>query len=105
MGGGYGRPFFNTMVPARKYPAITIATPLTCCEAVGALEGMRILATHAPRLPMPDCSMPERCRCRFQKYSDRRDDEQGRRFRFGGERSAWYNGSQRRKSPGRRTAD
>jgi hypothetical protein len=105
MGGGYGRPFFNTMVPARKYPAVTIATPLNCCEAVGALEGMKILATHAPRLPMPDCSMPDRCRCRFQKYTDRRDDEQGRRFRFGGERAAWYNGSQRRKSPGRRTAD
>ena len=93
------------MAPPRTYPAVTIATRLDCCEAVAALEGMKILATHAPKLPMPDCSMPERCRCRFQKYSDRRDDEQGRRFHFGGERAAWYTGSQRRKSGGRRTAD
>ena len=105
MGGGYGRPFFNTVVQRRKYPADTTAMTIKCSEAVRGLEGIKILATHARRLPMPDCSMPDRCRCRFQKYTDRRDDEQGRRFRFGGERAAWYNGSQRRKSPGRRTAD
>ena len=105
MGGGCGRPFFNAMATIKKYPAVTIAIPARSCEAVGALEGMRILATQAPKLPMPSCTMPEKCRCRFQKYTDRREDDQGRRFRFGQEHGAWYAGSQRRKSRGRRSVD
>lgn len=88
-----------------KYPAVTIAPGLQHCAAVEALEGMRILATHAPTLPMPNCSMAADCRCRFKKYVDRREDEEGRRFRFAGERSAWYAGGQRRKSRGRRPKD
>jgi hypothetical protein len=72
---------------------------------VGALEDVRVLASHAPSLPMPNCSMPGECRCRFKKYVDRREDEQGRRFRYSQERSAWYAGGQRRKSRGRRQAD
>jgi hypothetical protein len=105
MGGGYGRPFFIAMAQAEKFPAVTIAAPTRCCEAVSALHGVRILAAHAPALPMPHCTMPAQCRCKFQKYDDRREDEQGRRFKFGQERAAWYSGGQRRKSRGRRTVD
>lgn len=93
------------MAQAKKYTAVTIATPDKCCGAVSALEGVRILADHAPSLPMPNCTMPKACRCRFKKYVDRREDEQGRRFKYGGERSAWYAGGQRRKSRGRREID
>ena len=106
MGGGYGRPFFLAMPTPKKYPAVTIAMPTKCCGAVGALEGMRILAIDAPPLPMPNCTMPSECRCRFKKYVDRREDEQGRRFRYSEERGAWHAGGQRRKSPrGRRDKD
>jgi hypothetical protein len=105
IGGGCGRPFFKAMTQGSKYPAVTIAMPAKCCDAIRALQGKRILATHAPKLPMPNCTMPEKCRCRFQKYTDRRDDDPDRRFRYSQERSAWYAGSQRRKSRGRRTAD
>ena len=105
MGGGYGRPFFRAMAQGKKYPAVTIVTPPKCCEAVSTLKGARILAPSAPKLPMPNCTMPDQCRCRFQKYTDRREDEQGRRFRYGQERGAWYAGGQRRKSRGRRTED
>jgi hypothetical protein len=93
------------MATTRKFPAVTIAIPLRCCEAVRGLDGVRILAVDAPALPIPRCTMPHECRCRFQKYSDRREDEQGRRFLFAQERGAWYAGSQRRKSRGRRSAD
>lgn len=93
------------MVQAKKYPAVTIVTPEKCCGAVAALEGVRILAEHAPSLPMSNCTMPKSCHCRFKKYVDRREDEQGRRFKYGGERSAWYAGGQRRKSRGRREID
>jgi hypothetical protein len=93
------------MAQPKKYPAVTIAAPMRRCEAVSALEGVRILATHAPTLPMASCTMPAQCRCRFQKYVDRREDEQGRRSNLGQERAAWYAGGQRRKSRGRRNAD
>jgi len=105
MGGGYGRPFFIAMAQTKKFAAVTIAAPARCCEAVSSLEGKRILAADAPSLPMPDCTMPKQCRCKFQKYVDRREDEQGRRFLFGQERAAWYSGGQRRKSRGRRSID
>jgi hypothetical protein len=72
---------------------------------VSALEGVRILASHAPPLPMSNCTMPGKCRCRFKKYVDRREDEQGRRSSLGQERAAWYAGGQRRKSKGRRGKD
>lgn len=105
MGGGCGRPFFNAMAQSGKFPAVMIAMPLKCCSAVDALDGTRILAIHAPTLPMPNCTMPDKCRCKFQKYRDRRDDDQGRRFRYGQESAAWYSGAQRRKARGRRLAD
>ncbi|MGH8249947.1 MAG: hypothetical protein ACREVI_04495 [Steroidobacteraceae bacterium] len=89
----------------RKFPAVTIAIPLGCCAAVDALKGVRILATRAPLLPLPSCSTPDECRCRYKKYTDRREDEQGRRFKYGSVRSAWYAGAQRRSSQGRRGAD
>lgn len=105
MGGGYGRPFFSHMAQSKKHPAVTIATGVNRCAAVTAIVGVRILATQAPALPMPKCTMPDKCRCRYKKYDDRREDEQGRRAGFGQERAAWYAGSQRRKSRGRRTSD
>jgi hypothetical protein len=106
MGGGYCRPFFMAMPQALgKFPAVIIATGANCCGAVSVLEEMRILATHAPRLPLPNCTMPAECRCRFKKFFDRREDEEGRRFRYGQERGAWYSGAQKRKSKGRRTKD
>lgn len=93
------------MAETRKFAAVKIVVPVKCCSAVSALEGARMLAGTAPRLPIPNCTMPEQCRCRFQKYTDRREDDQGRRFRWGHEQAAWYAGAQRRASRGRRTAD
>jgi len=105
MGGGFGRPFFDAMVQSRKFPGVTITSTPQCCDAVREFHGKRILASQAPKLPLSACSMPDRCRCRFQKHADRRDDDEGRRFRFGQERGAWYAGNQRRKTRGRRNAD
>jgi hypothetical protein len=72
--------------------------------AVIVLKDTRILASRAPALPMPNCSRPAKCRCRFKKFADRRDDDEGRWFKFAVERAAWRAGGQRRKSRGRRTA-
>jgi hypothetical protein len=93
------------MTQLKKHPAVTIATSPDCCAAASAFKDTRILATQAPTLPVPNCSMPTKCRCRFRKYVDRREDNEGRRFKVGAERGAWYAGGQRRKSRGRRNAD
>lgn len=89
----------------KSYPSVSLLAPRNCCAAVKGLDGRRILAASAPNLPLSDCSMPGQCRCRFQKYSDRRGDEENRRFPYASERSAWYSGAQRRKSRGRRRGD
>ena len=47
MGGGYGRPFFNAMSPARNYPAVTIAMPARCAAGLG--DGV-VVAPEAPAL-------------------------------------------------------
>jgi hypothetical protein len=104
-GGRLVPPPFLIRMASSKFPAVTIEMGTRRCPAVETLEGMRILATHAPKLPMTNCSMAATCRCRFKKYVDRREDEEGRRFKFGAERSAWYTGGQRRKSKGRRIKD
>ena len=88
----------------KPYPAVALVAARTCCAEAKALAGSRILATAAPGLPLPNCSMPDQCRCKFQKYSDRRDED-NRRLQFSSERSAWYAGCQRRKSNGRRADD
>lgn len=105
MGGGYGRPLFLAMAQSNQFAAVTIATPSRCCDAVSALEAVKILANYAPPLPVPNCTMPDQCRCRFQKYTDRRDEDKDRRFSYGQERAAWYAGGQRRKTRGRRSVD
>ena len=103
-GAALAAPLFLRM-PAKPYASVTIAMGTRHCDAVATLEGVRILASHAPTLPMSNCSTPEQCRCRFKKYTDRRDDEEGRRSSIGAERASWYAGGQRRKSRGRRPKD
>lgn len=90
----------------KKYPAVTIAPGGGACAAAKAVEGRRVLATEAPRLPLKDCSQPHACQCRFKKYSDRRDEtEAERRQRGVSMRSVLYSGGERRKSGGRRQED
>ena len=48
-------------------------------ELVSGLPGLnRLLARDLPQLPLPDCTTPEACCCRFREWPDRRIGE--RRF-------------------------
>ena len=87
----------------KRYTAVSIVTRGDCCETVKGLIDVRILAAEAPLvLPLPDCSMPERCKCRYVKYPDRRSEDGDRREEAN---DIWYKGSERRKSVGRRKDD
>lgn len=45
-----------------------------CCEAVAALGTKRFLSEEAPLLPLADCSDPQRCRCVYEHFDERRDN-------------------------------
>jgi hypothetical protein len=104
-GAALAAPFFIEVSQSRKFAAVTIATGQQCCEAVGSFTSYRILATEVAALPLRDCTLRDKCHCRFKKFDDRREDDQGRRFKYGQECAAWYAGSQRRRSYGRRDCD
>ena len=84
------------------YHAVSLVSSSSACSAMKALKGHKILAATAPRLPLPSCSMWSQCRCRFQKYPDRRDDDAGRRFEDASERARWFSGEERRSERSRR---
>lgn len=44
------------------------------CEAVSAIAGQRFLGEQAPMLPLEGCDRPDRCRCRYRHFADRRTD-------------------------------
>lgn len=46
----------------------------SCCAAVDALGAQRFLSEEAPLLPLSECSNPQRCRCVYVHFDERRDN-------------------------------
>lgn len=88
-----------------RFPALSIVAAERCCHAARLLQGVRLLAAEATQLPLPECSMPQECRCRFQWHADRRANEEDRRASGGQAREVAYPGEDRRRSVGRRDDD
>lgn len=63
------------------YHAVSIKIAGNACQAAREMEGLRILSSAAPRLPLPDCDALD-CSCRFAHHEDRRA-RQDRRSPFG----------------------
>ena len=85
------------------FQAVSVIACPQACAAAAKVQGERFLARRAPRLPLPDCSRPTACRCRFEKFADRRR---------GSQRSPYTNllvpsfgGAEKRKNRGRRSTD
>ena len=87
----------------KSHPAVSILASIDCCKAAKTLKGARILAEEAPSLPLPDCTA--NCRCRYIKYTDRRNVEDSRRFPYASERALWHADERRVKTRGRRKDD
>jgi hypothetical protein len=90
---------------APNYASATIVAPASCCAAVQAVANQPFLATRAPLLPLRDCTMPGQCQCRYQKATDRRDEDAGRRGDANSLQAAWFRDRERRHLPGRRRGD
>jgi hypothetical protein len=92
--------------PAASGPdfrGVIISSSATCCAAARDSAGTRWLMRNAPRLPLPECSIPEGCQCKFKKVSDRRGSD--RRLLGGTAMNRWYGGTEHRQHRGRRSLD
>lgn len=57
-----------------RYRAVSVRPQLHACLAARTIENVRFLASEAPHFPLPGCDRAT-CRCQYQYFSDRRDDE------------------------------
>jgi hypothetical protein len=89
-----------------QFHAVSLQFPDSACEAAKAMAGKRILSSSAPRIPLPECDLPE-CKCHFAHHKDRRrgEDRRGqvRQDVFG--TTGRYAGKERRYRGDRRDSD
>lgn len=89
--------------PARTFQAVSIFHGAYACPAARQLSELRYLAKDAPTLPLPDCTMPDSCECRYLKHKDRRSAQ--RRLVDFTTSQRIYRGQERRVLKGRRSSD
>jgi hypothetical protein len=84
------------------YRAVSIEPDeLDCCDVAREQSGTRYLCNEAPMLPLPDCSNSQQCRCKYQHWNDRRQED--RRALMSSMASQYYSGDERRTSNDRRS--
>ncbi len=57
------------------YRAVSVVPTRTSCPAAIAIRHTRFLVAEAPTLPLPMCTWPMSCPCRFESHNDRRVEE------------------------------
>jgi hypothetical protein len=99
------KPIANLKRPnsSGEFRAVEIAPSTMCCAAAKQVTGRSYLLREAPRLPLPACTMPTNCSCKFRKNVDRRDSD--RRLFGATETNRWFVGVESRKRGGRRSAE
>jgi hypothetical protein len=92
------------MAMIKKWHAVSIVPRGMCCELVKSLRSSRFLSAEAPRLPLPECSMPSSCTCAYRHYADRRGPARRADELRGLPRARWI-ADERRSTPDRRDSD
>jgi hypothetical protein len=89
---------------AGDYRAVSLEPCPQCRAAAKARDatGKRYLLREAPRLPLPSCTTPSKCTCKFRKHPDRRDDD--RRLLGESYSGRWLPSAERRARRSRRIA-
>jgi hypothetical protein len=62
----------NAVAAAFPYRAVSVVPTRTSCPAAIAIRHTRFLVAEAPTLPLPMCTWPLSCPCRFESHNDRR---------------------------------
>ena len=62
------------MATSAKDPwkAVVILSGDSACAAVRELRSKRFLSRSAPRLPLAECTIQDRCQCKYRHLGDRR---------------------------------
>lgn len=89
--------------PVQPFQAVSIYRGVNACAVAQRFSEHRFLAKDAPRLPLPGCTMPESCECRYIKHRDRRGMQRRHVGFVTSERK--QTGQERRFSRGRRATD
>ena len=87
----------------RPYQSVGIYHGTVCCAAAKNIEGYRFLARNSPQLPLADCTLRNKCECRYMKFQDRRGGS--RRLVEFGLKPTLFAASEKRKLKGRRKKD
>lgn len=66
-----------TLRSATPYQAVSVVPNRASCSAAIAIRHQRFLVAEAPTLPLPLCTFPSSCTCRFEIHEDRRSCELG----------------------------
>ena len=86
------------------YRAVSIVPPVVgSCEASRAIENQRFLSNEAPLLPLPECSDPNGCRCKYKHWDDRRQEDD-RRAPFRGIGEQFHASNDKRAGKDRRSS-
>ena len=89
---------------ARPFQSVAVFRGNVACKMAHRFGEHRFLVRSAPTLPLPECSMPHKCTCRYIKFNDRRQAEQ-RRLMDIGFATQIYAAQDRRTRRGRRSGD
>ena len=89
--------------PSLRFHAVSIVPGQTACKEVLALKDVRLLSVEGPRVPLPNCTTPHQCDCRFQHHDDRRAGPRRQPGRSSATQ-AWTD-AERRTGRGRRSTD
>jgi len=89
--------------PPRGYHGVSLKPGPQACDAVQAILDQRYLSSEAPALPLQGCDQ-EHCKCKYEHYRDRRDEEDRRTGwgTFGGFAPSIAEGNRRDKGSDRR---
>jgi hypothetical protein len=95
------------LTPTRSYTggdfrAVDIVPSSMCCAAATRATRRPYLLCEAPRLPLPACTMPLNCSCKFRKNADRRNSD---RRVFAAQTNRLFAGFESRKRGGRRVVE
>lgn len=93
----------QTASRTNAFQAVSVIACPQACAAAARVQGQRFLARQAPRLPLGECDRPGDCRCRFEKFADRRRGSQ--RSPYTSLDSPSYGGVEKRRNRGRRVSD
>jgi hypothetical protein len=88
--------------PASKWHAVVVVLQTSSCAAAALCRNTRYLSDEAPRLPLPSCSRPDDCPCKFRHLEDRRSAARRDSDVGGGSDKPK---TEKRKNRGRRTRD